>query len=145
MTRHPAHLLCGALLLLGACHRAGPPAGSATLGDLRVDQGYAFEPIVPTSGAAYFRVRNAGTAPDTLLEATSPAASGASFHGSNMAHMDRLEIPPGGEVELKPGGTHLMLTNFSPAPHAGDSLTVTLRFARAGSLTLKLPVRRYGE
>jgi copper(I)-binding protein len=62
-----------------------------------------------------------------------------------MAHMDVLVIPPRGEVELRPGGTHLMLTSFANPPYAGDSLPVTLRFARAGSLTLMLPIRRYGE
>jgi copper(I)-binding protein len=134
-----------AALLLGACRKAGPPAASAELGDLQIDRGYAFEPIVPASGAAYFRIRNQGSAADTLLEATSPAAAGAAFHGGSMAHMDVLVIPPRGEVELRPGGTHLMLTSFANPPYAGDSLPVTLRFARAGSLTLMLPIRRYGE
>jgi periplasmic copper chaperone A len=138
------HLLLGSLLLVG-CRTAGPPAATAQLGDLHIDQGYAFEPITPASGAAYFRIRNAGSEADTLLEATSPVAQSAAFHGSNMSHMQALVLPPGGEVELKPGGTHLMLTGFSPAPHAGDSLAVTLRFARAGSLTLELPVRQYGQ
>jgi copper(I)-binding protein len=115
------------------------------VGELRIDNGFAFEPITDASGAAYFRIHNGGTTADTVLEVSSPAAKAASFHGSSMAHLDLLEIPAGGDVELKPGATHLMLTDFSPAPKAGDSLTINLRFAKAGAVTLKLPVRRYGQ
>lgn len=133
------------LLIAAACRKAAPPSASATVGDLRIDHGYAFEPITDASGAAYFRIHNNGAAADTVLEASSPAARAATFHGGSMTHMDALEIPAGGEVELKPGATHLMFSDFSAAPKAGDSLTVTLRFARAGAVTLHLPVRRYGQ
>jgi hypothetical protein len=134
-----------ALLLFAGCRKAGPPAATASVGDLTIDRGFAFEPITAASGAAYFRIRNNGTIPDTVLEVSSSAAQSASFHGSSMAHLDVVEIPAGGEVELKPGATHLMLTNFSAPPKVGDSLSVTLKFARAGSMTLQLPVRRYGQ
>jgi copper(I)-binding protein len=122
-----------------------PPTARARAGDIEIRDGFAYEPITPASGAAYFRIRNTGAAPDTLLEVTSPAARDASFHGNAMQHLAVLAVPPGAEVTLAPGGTHLMLSDYSTVPAAGDSLTVTLRFARAGSVTLKLPVRRYGE
>jgi periplasmic copper chaperone A len=134
-----------ALIAVTGCAGGGPPSARARAGDLLIDQAFAFEPITTASGAAYFRIHNGGTVADTVLEATSPAAKSASFHGSNMAHLDVLEIPAGGEVELKPGATHLMFSDFGAVPRAGDSLTVTLRFARAGSVTLRLPVRRYGQ
>lgn len=137
--------LIAAVLLLGACLESGPPGASARAGDLRIDHGFAFEPITAASGAAYFRIQNPGTVPDTLLEATSPVAGSASFHASGMAHLEALPVPAGGEVELKPGAMHLMLTNFTAVPKAGESLTLTLRFARAGTVTLQLPVRRYGQ
>jgi copper(I)-binding protein len=114
------------------------------VGDLRIDRGFAYEPITAASGAAYFRIRNGGGAADTLLAATSPGTQGASLHGSGMAHLEVL-IPPGGEVELKPGAAHLMLMGFRVVPKAGESLAVTLRFAHAGDVTLELPVRRYGQ
>lgn len=138
---------CWTLLAIGglACGKPIPPTASATVGEIKIDSGFAFEPITDASGAAYFRIHNNGTAPDTVLEVSTPAARAAAFHGSSMAHLDALEIPAGGEIELKPGATHLMITDFTAAPKAGDSLTVTLRFAKAGSVTLQLPVRRYGQ
>jgi copper(I)-binding protein len=131
------------LALLGC--RGESRGASATLGEIRIDHGFAYEPITPASGAAYFRIRNDGSAADTVLEASSPVARMAAFHASGMAHLVALAIPAGGAVELKPGATHLMLTEFSAPPKAGDSLTVTLRFAHAGTITLRLPVRRYGQ
>lgn len=145
MSRVPRGLALAALVSIAGCREAAPPSASAKVGDLTVDHAFAFEPITAASGAAYFRIRNGGTVADTVLNAASPVARAASFHGSSMTHLDVLEIPPGGEVELKPGATHLMLTDFSALPHAGDSLAITLRFARAGSVTLQFPVRRYGQ
>lgn len=139
--------LIATALLLGivSCGKKASTGASIAAGDVMIDNAFAFEPITAASGAAYFTVHNHGTAVDTILEATSPVAKGASFHGSNMGHLMALEIPAGGTVELKPGGTHLMLTDFSPPPAAGDSLSLTLKFAHAGTVTLKLPVRRYGQ
>jgi copper(I)-binding protein len=38
-----------------------------------------------------------------------------------------------------------MLMNLSHLPAPGDSITVSLVFARAGSVTMRLPVRSYGD
>jgi copper(I)-binding protein len=133
------------LLGLAACGTGKASGATTRIDDLEITRAFAYEPITAASGAAYFRIDNTGTLADTLVEAVSPAARGATFHGGSMAHLNALPLPPGGHVVLEPGGTHLMLTDFTALPHAGDSLTVTLRFARAGSVTLKLPVRRYGE
>lgn len=136
-----ASLVAGTLL---ACGSPPPPAAAGTLGELRFSEGFAYEPIIQASGAAYLRIENRGTLPDTLLEASSPAARGAMFHGGAMAHLMVLPIPAGGELRLEPGGTHIMFSEFSAMPRAGDSLAVTLRFARAGGVTLELPIRKYG-
>jgi copper(I)-binding protein len=134
------------VLLLGiaACQQ-GAPAAEASIGDLRITGGFAYEPIIQASGAAYFTVKNGGTAPDTLLGVSSPAASGAMLHGGSMAHLSVIEIPAGGTVRLKSGDTHIMLSDFITMPQAGDSLPITVQFAHAGSISLKLPVRKYGE
>ncbi len=134
----------GALCFLAAC-AGGPPTASATVGDLVLTRGFAYEPIIQASGAAYVEITNRGTAPDTLLGASSPAAAGAMLHGGSMAHLMTLPIPPGGTLALAQGGTHIMLSDFSAMPQAGDSLTLTLTFARAGSVTLQLQVRKYGD
>lgn len=67
------------------------------------------------------------------------------LHGGSMAHLSTLEIPVGGSITLRSGDTHVMLSNFTAVPAAGDSLPLTLQFARSGSVTLHLPIRKYGE
>jgi periplasmic copper chaperone A len=131
-------------LVLPAC-QASAPSANVIAGDLRITDGFAYEPIIQASGAAYFTVRNTGSVPDTLLGISSPAASGAMLHGGTMAHLSVVEIPAGGTVTLKSGDTHIMLSDFITMPRAGDSLPVTVEFAHAGSVTLQLPVRKYGE
>ncbi len=134
------------VLLLGiaACQQ-GAPAAEASVGDLRITNGFAYEPIIQASGAAYFTVKNRGTVPDTLLGISSPSASGAMLHGGTMAHLSVVEIPAGGTLTLKSGDTHIMLSDFITMPRAGDSLPIMMQFAHAGSVTLNLPVRKYGE
>ncbi len=140
----PIALCCLLAGSLTACGSPPLPAAEGALGELRFSGGFAYEPIIQASGAAYIRIENHGTLPDTLLEASSPAAAGAMFHGGSMAHLMVLPIPAGGELRLEPGGTHIMFQNLAAMPKAGDSLAVTLRFARAGSVTLALPIRKYG-
>jgi periplasmic copper chaperone A len=75
----------------------------------------------------------------------SPAASdGGMATGGGMMGMqkvDRLEIPAGGSVELKPGGYHVMLIGLTRELKAGEEITVTLNFEKAGDVTVKIPVR----
>ncbi len=74
----------------------------------------------------------------------SPAASGGAMTGGTvmgMQKMDRLEIPAGGKVELKPGSYHVMLIDLSQELKAGETIEVTLKFEKAGDVKVSLPVR----
>ena len=132
------------VMLVGGC-TSGPPTASATLGGLEISGGFAYEPITLASGAAYFTVENVSATPDTLLSITTTAAASAMLHGGSMTHLATLPIPSRATVTLAPGGTHLMISDFTTMPKAGDSLPVTLRFSYNGTITLLLPVRKYGE
>ena len=52
-----------------------------------------------------------------------------------------LALPAHGEASLQPGGNHLMLIGPTAPIVAGGSVSVTLRFKKAGEVTLTLPVR----
>lgn len=136
------------LLLAGAC----TATGSAGAGGITVRRGFAFAPATPSEAAAYFTVTNAGATPDTLLHIDSPLAAEAGLHRTSsdggMMHMQPMGavvIGAHDSLVLAPGGTHLMLTTLRSMPHAGDTITVTLRFARAGDVVAVLPVRAYGD
>lgn len=127
--------LIGALLL-AACKPAAP-----TVPAIEIRDAWARETAPgQTSGAAYFTIVNSGSEGDRLVSVTTPAASMAMLHGSRnsngvmaMRMMADLPVPATATVTLAPLGTHVMLTGLSAPLHAGNSLPLTLRFARAGA------------
>ena len=55
---------------------------------------------------------------------------------------DGLSIPAGGELELKPGGDHIMIMDYSEEIAAGDDITVTLKAEDGTEYELKdIPAR----
>ena len=105
----------------------------------------------PTA-AGYMSLRNAGTAPDRLIAAGSPRARGVEIHEMTMTDgvmrmrplADGIAIPPGGTAWLRPGGTHLMLVGPAGPFTQGERVPVTLRFERAGEVTVDLEVAATG-
>jgi periplasmic copper chaperone A len=97
-------------------------------------------PPVADATAAYMRIKNLGPTPLKLTGASSSIAAkiepmittrsernGQEIMG--MANVESLEIPPGGVLELKPGGSHLMIMGLTSHPKEGDRVKLTVRFA----------------
>ena len=53
---------------------------------------------------------------------------------------DGVEIPPGGEVRLEPGGLHLMFMQLEEPMKDGETRAIVLEFERAGTVEFELPV-----
>jgi hypothetical protein len=51
-----------------------------------------------------------------------------------------VTIAGGADFTLKTGGSHLMLEHLRAALHVGDQVSVTLRFDRAGTVKVRVPV-----
>jgi periplasmic copper chaperone A len=58
-----------------------------------------------------------------------------------MHQVESVDLPAGQTVELKPGSFHLMLIGLKHALKAGDKVSVTLHFEKAGMRTVKADVR----
>jgi copper(I)-binding protein len=73
----------------------------------------------------------------------SPAASSGMTGGSvmGMQKIDRLDIPAGGKVELKPGSYHIMLIGLTRELVAGEKIEITLKFEKAGDVKVTAEVR----
>jgi periplasmic copper chaperone A len=109
-------------------------------------------PPVADATAAYMRIRNLGQSPLKLIGASSPIAtkiepmittrrqrSGQEILG--MESVENLEIAPGGILELKPGGNHLMIMGLTSHPKEGEQVKLTLRFAPGDQrLDVEIPV-----
>lgn len=119
---------------------------------IEVVRAFAFAPPTESEAAAYFVARNTGRETDTLMAVRTTEAAGAMVHRQvpangrvQMTSMDHIAIGPGDSLVLAPGGSHLMLVSLGRKPVPGDTMRVTLEFARAGSLAVALPVRAYGD
>ena len=128
------------MLLVSAC-------GSS--GTLTVRDAWARPASVGENGAAYFVIENGTAAGDTLLNVNSEIASASEVHMSMMMDsgvmamqmQDSVPIPAGSKVEFKPGGLHVMLVGLTQDLKVGDTITLTLKFEKAGTVTSELPVK----
>jgi copper(I)-binding protein len=61
-----------------------------------------------------------------------------------MQDVDSVPLPAGSLVTLAPGATHIMLMDLKHPLKPGDTLTLELHFARAGTEAVNVPVRPIG-
>ena len=87
------------------------------------------------------------TEPVRLVEAKSTAARIVEIHEMRMEGdrmmmkaIDALDIVPGRTLELKPGSYHIMFMGLTRQLRQGERFPVTLRFQRAGSVTVQVSV-----
>jgi len=105
----------------------------------------------PVAGG-YLTITNNGSEPDRLVGGSLAAA--ARFEVHEMAIQNGvmrmrpvaggLEIKPGETVELKPGGYHVMFMGLRQRLKAGETVTGTLEFARAGKVEISYAIRPMG-
>ena len=91
-------------------------------------------------------------APDRVVSASSPVAERVELHETirdgdvmRMREVEAIELPAGQTVELKPGGLHLMLMGLKAPLKAGETVPVTLKFEKAGDVTVQLNVEGAGQ
>jgi copper(I)-binding protein len=136
----------------GAWVRAAAMTAPSTAAYMTIaNPGSAGDALVGVSSA----VATTAEVHETMVVAASatPAASdgmggaspmpGASAGGGmmGMQPVARLEIPAGGVVVLEPGSYHVMLIGLKQDLKAGDSVTLSLTFEKAGTVTVTAPVR----
>jgi copper(I)-binding protein len=111
----------------------------------------ATAPTAP-SGGGFLVITNTGTTPDRLIAAKSSAAGKVEIHemkmDGNVMRMREvekgIEIPPGGSVELKPGGYHIMFMGLRAPFEKDTNVPATLVFEKAGSINVELSVMPLG-
>jgi hypothetical protein len=137
-------------LLLGAALATGLSGGNpayAEAGAARVSDAWVRLPAATgRPGAGYFEA--VAPAGDRLVGASSPKASRVEMHSMTMTDgVMRMQaetafaVPASGALRFAPGGSHLMLFGLDPALKAGDRLPVSLRFERAGTVTVMAEVK----
>jgi copper(I)-binding protein len=123
------------------------PVNGTTVGNLTVYDVYIRQPASPDVAAAYLTVRNDGDAPDQLTSAYCGAAGTTSVHADSAemrpgesAKSTPLVVPADATVSLKPAKGHIMLDKLTGPLKAGDTVSLLLRFDKAGQVLLDVPV-----
>jgi len=103
-------------------------------------------------GAAYFTIVNNGSEDDALVAASAPVAGRVELHETvtvgaetKMQPVDKIDVPAGEKVQLKPGGLHVMLMDLTRDLKEGDQYTLTLEFQSGLTREVEITVKSYSE
>lgn len=146
-------------LVAGARQRDGTDPGGTTaaagggtsVGAITVTYAYIRQPASPDVAAAYLTVRNDGSDADQLSTAYCGAATTTTVHGGSAAMgaggtapATPVPVPAGSAVMLSPGKGHIMLDGLTGTLRAGDTVSLLLRFDKAGQVLVEVPVIAIG-
>lgn len=117
------------------------------LGAIRIEHPHARATVAgQAAGGGYLKLDNRG-ADDRLVAVRSPVSERVELHTMKldgdvmrMRQLDTIEVPAGKTIELKPGGLHLMFMGLSAPLKVGDKFPLTLRFEKAGEVTVQVAV-----
>lgn len=118
-------------------------------GAIQIQHPYAraMPPGQPNS-AAFMTLRNMADKANAVVAASSPAAEVVELHTHTMdggmmkmRRIEQIDIPAGGETELKPGGLHIMLIGLKEQLKPGMKIALTLKFADGSESTIEAPVQ----
>ena len=140
------------LSLVLALTPAAAFAADAQLKSLDIRQPFArATPASAKTAAVFMTIENKGKEAERLLSVSSPAAGIVEIHEMKMdggmmqmREVNGLEIKPGATIELKPGGYHVMLMDLKAPLKQGESVPVTLKFEKAGSVEVKAAIEAMG-
>jgi copper(I)-binding protein len=136
-------LLALVLLLLGLAACQPGVAGEQIV----VTDAWARPAAAGDTTGLFFIIDNQGGEADALLGVTSDVARVAELHKTEMQDgvmkmipQPSVAVPAGERVTFQPGGLHVMLIDLKHALNEGDEITATLRFERAGEVTITAKV-----
>jgi copper(I)-binding protein len=101
--------------------------------------------------AGYARIDNACSTPVEIVSASSPAFADVSLHEtrvengiSRMRALTALPVAAHGSVAFAPGSLHLMIIGLVAPLVQGDKVPFTLKFEKAGEISVSFDVRAMG-
>lgn len=140
-----------ALLSFAIYSNAGQNMGTNQTVKLEVTGAWARNSISPnTNSAIYMVLKNNDTKDYTIINASAPLiANRVELHDSylddqkisRMRSVDKIVVPSQSTVELKPGGTHIMLMDLKHELKAGDKFTIKLKIQNVGIKDVEVEVK----
>ena len=125
-------------------------ADTIAVGELHLFNRRALEtPPNARNAGGFLSIYNYSSEPNRLVSASSPIAERVELHTMTMENdvmrmrelEDGIELPANAQVDLEPGGLHVMFINLSQPFVEGEEVQVTLTFANGDEQEIVLPVR----
>src|SRR5215470_5260342 len=142
-------------LFVAAALVAAPALGDGQ--DYRFDSLRINRPIARATppgaktAVVFFTVDNSSNNIERLLRASTPVAGGVAMHQMaiedgvmKMRAIPSVEINPGGRLELRPDGYHLMLIDLKQPLKVGETFPLMLTFQRTGTVRTVVTVEEMG-
>lgn len=115
---------------------------------IRIDNARLPEmPPAARTVAIYLDIVNSGDADRLLSAQADETASQTELHATlfegdmmRMRKIEAVDLQAGVTTALKPGGLHIMLIEIKKPLQVGQSVPLTLRFEKAGTVQLNVPV-----
>ena len=132
-----------ALMVLAACQSAADEK-------LHIEDAWGRpSPMMAKAGAFYMHVHNPTDVADKLTGARSEACGIMEVHETKddgtgmlvMSPVSSIDVPAQGDVELKPGGYHIMCIDKKDSFVVGAKLSVTVTFEKAGEITVEAEIK----
>ena len=127
--------------VLAAMAIAGCSKASAGTSSISATAAYVPVPTGKTT-VGYLDIRNNGTLADQLDSVTTSVGGTVQLRGPErpgapviMHTVSAIQIPAGTMVQLVPNSYHLLITGAGPM-HDGKDITLNLKFAHAGTITI---------
>jgi copper(I)-binding protein len=139
-----------AFLLYCFCCAAALAQMGAQTGGVEVTDAWArATPGGAENGSAYLTLLS--PTGDRLTGVATPVAKEAQLHQMTndggimrMRDVGALDLPPGQEVTLKPGGLHIMMMGLKHPLQPGQTIPLTLQFDKAGTREVSVAVGKIG-
>jgi copper(I)-binding protein len=127
-------------------------AGAHEKAEIKVKSAWVrSSPMEANAGAVFMFIKNTGKKANTLVSASvEPEIAGkAELHKTimtsegtmKMVPVDKIKLPAGKQVVLKPGDYHIMLLELNKPLEVGEKFEVTLRFAKGPKVAVMAEVR----
>jgi copper(I)-binding protein len=128
---------------------AAAAASDVTAGALTIRHPWARATAASAkAGALYLTVVNGGAEDDRLLGVSTEIAERCELHLSemngtvmSMRMVPDVAVPAGGSAVFAPQGAHIMLLGLAAQLKKGAHFPATLRFAKAGDVTVEVTVQ----
>lgn len=124
----------------------------AKVGSLELYEPFGRGPAAPPVAGVFVQIKNTGSEADNLISASTSAelTDTVELHttvmengSAEMKPVDKIEVAANGTTALAPGGFHIMLIDLKRALVVGETIDVTLKFEKAGEVTMSVPIVEY--